>query len=53
MFCLSVCVFFFSYGHSKQTRSFLLLDLYHSAWRAICHSYHRVYPRSENIFHVM
>ena len=33
MFCLSVCLllFSFSYGHSKQTRSLLLLDLYNSA----------------------
>ena len=30
MFCLSVCLLlFFSYGHSKQTRSLLLLDLVH------------------------
>ena len=35
-----VVVFFFSYGLSKQTRSLLLLDLYYSAWRAICESYH-------------
>ena len=34
------------YGHSKQTRSLLLLDPYYSAWRAICDSYHRFYPRS-------
>ena len=27
------CFFFFSYGHSKQTRSLLPLDLYYSAWR--------------------
>ena len=53
MFCLSVCLLlFFSYGHSKQTRSLLLLDLYYSAWRAICNSYHRFYPRPENLFHV-
>ena len=53
MFCLSVCLlFFFSYGHSKQTRSLLLLDLYYSAWRAICDSYHGFYPRPENLFHV-
>ena len=32
MFCLSVCLLlFFSYVHSKQTRSLLLLDLYYSA----------------------
>ena len=33
MLCLSVCLllFFFSFGHSKQTRSLLLLDLYYSA----------------------
>ena len=37
-------VVFFSYGHSKQTRSLLLLDLYYSAWCAICDSYHRFYP---------
>ena len=41
------------YGHSKQTRSLLLLDLHYSAWRAICDSYHRFYPRPENLFHVM
>ena len=51
------------YGHSKQTRSLLLLDqvanllpvldLYYSAWRVICDSYHRFYPRPENLFHVM
>ena len=31
MFCLSVCLllFFFSYGHSKQTSTLLLLDLYY------------------------
>ena len=52
MFCLSVCLFFFSYGHSKQTRSVLLLDLYHSAWHAICDSYYGFYPRPENLFHV-
>ena len=41
MLCLSVCLLlFFSYGHSKQTRSLLLLDLCYSAWRAICDSYH-------------
>ena len=34
MFCLSVCLllFFFSYGHSKQTRSLLLLDLYYNLY---------------------
>ena len=54
MFCLSVCLLlFFPYGNSKQTRSLLLLDLYYSAWRAICDSYHRFYPRPENLFHVM
>ena len=54
MFCLSVCLlFFFPFGNSKQTRSLLLLDLYYSAWRAICDSYHRFYPRPENLFHVM
>ena len=53
MFCLSVCLLlFFSYGHSKQTRSLLLLDLYYSACRAICDSYHGFYPRPENLFHV-
>ena len=54
MFCLSVCLllFVFSYGHSKQTRSLLLLDLYYSAWRALCDSYHGFYPRPENLFHV-
>ena len=52
MFCLSLCLlFFFSYGHSKQTRSLLLLDLYYSAWCAICDSYHWFYPRQENSFH--
>ena len=49
---LLVVVVFFSYGHSKQMRSFLLLDLYYSAWRAICDSYHGFYPRPENLFHV-
>ena len=58
MFCLSVCLLLiFPYGHSKQnskqTRSLLLLILYYSAWRAICDSYHRFYPRPENLFHVM
>ena len=46
-------VAFFPYGHSEQTRSLLLLDLYYSVWRAICDSYHRFYPRPENLFHVM
>ena len=50
MFCLSVCLLFFPYGNSKQTRSLLLLDLYYSSWRAICDSYHRFYPRPENLF---
>ena len=50
MFCLSVYLFFFSYGHSKQTRSLLLLDLYYRAWRTICDSYHGFYPRPENLF---
>ena len=54
MFCLSGCLLlFFPYGYSKQTRSLLLLDLYYSAWRAICDSYHRFYPQPENRFHVM
>ena len=55
MLCLSVCLllFFFSYGHSKQRRSLLLLDQYYSAWRAICDSHHRFYPRPENLFRVM
>ena len=55
MFCLSVCLllFSFSYGHNIQTKSLLLLDLYYSLWRAICDSYHRFYPRPENLFHVM
>ena len=53
MLCLSVCLLlFFSYGHSKQTRSLLLLDLYYKAWRTICDSYHGFYPRLENLFHV-
>ena len=47
-----VVVVVFPYGHSKQTRSLLLLDLYYSAWRAICDSYHGFYPRQENPFHV-
>ena len=54
MFSLSVCLllfFFPSYGHSKQTRSLLLLDLYYRAWRAICDSYHGFYPWIENLFH--
>ena len=46
-------VVFFPFGNSKQTRSLLLLDLYYSAWRAICDSYHRFYSRPENLFHVM
>ena len=46
-------VVFFPYGNSKLTRSLLLLDLYYSAWRAICDSYHRFYPRPENLFHVI
>ena len=53
MFCLSVYLFFFvvfSYGHSKQTRSLLLLDLYYSARRTICDSYHGFHPRPENLF---
>ena len=51
MFCLSVCLLlFFSYGHSNQTRSLILLDLYYSAWCAICDSYHRFYPLPENLF---
>ena len=49
MFCLSVRLLFFPYGHSKQTRSLLLLDLYYSAWRASCDSYHRFYPRPETL----
>ena len=56
MFCLSVCLLlFFPYGHSKQTRSLILLnvDLDYSPWRSICDSYHRFYPRPENLFHVM
>ena len=53
MFCLSVCLLFFPYGHSKRTKSLLLLDLYYSAWRAISDSYHRFYLRPENLFHVM
>ena len=53
MFCLSVCLlWFFFYGHSKPTRSVFLLDLYYSAWRAICDSYHGLYPRPENLLHV-
>ena len=50
---VGVLVVFFPYGNSKQTRSLLLLDLYYSAWRAICDSYHRFYPRPQNLFHVM
>ena len=50
MFCLSVYLLFFPYGHSKQMRPLLLLDLYHSAWRTICDSYHGFYPRQENLF---
>ena len=41
MFCLSVCLL-----------SLLLLELYHSAWRAISDSYHEFYPRPENPVHV-
>ena len=50
---VGLLVFFFSYGHSKQTRTLLLLDLYYSAWRTICdsyHDYHGFYPRPENLF---
>ena len=47
------CLLFFPYGNSKQTRSLLLLDLYYSAWRAMCNSYHMFYPRPENLFLVM
>ena len=50
---VGLLVVVFPYGHSKQTRSLLLLDLYYSAWRAICDSYHRFYPRPENLFHVI
>ena len=50
---VGLLVVVFPYGHSKQTRSLLLLDLYFSAWRGICDSYHRFYPRPENRFHVM
>ena len=50
---VDVLVVVFPYGHSKQTRSLLLLDLYYSVWRAICDSYHRFYPRPENLFHVI
>ena len=50
--CVALLVVVFSYGHSKPTRSLLLLDLYYSAWRAICDSYHGFYPRPENLFHV-
>ena len=50
---VGLLVVFFPYGHSKQTRSLLLLDLYYSAWRAICDSYHRFYPRPENLLHIM
>ena len=49
---VGLLVVVFSYGHSKQTRSLLLLDLYYRAWRAICDSYHGFYPRPENLFHV-
>ena len=35
---VGLLVVVFPYGHSKQTRSLLLLDLYYSAWRAICDS---------------
>ena len=53
MFYLPVCLLlFFSYGHSKQTRSLLLLDLYYSAKRTICDSYNGFYPRPEHLFHV-
>ena len=49
---VGLLVVVFSYGHSKQTRLLLLLDLYYSAWRAICDSYHGFYPRPENLFHI-
>ena len=41
---------FFSYGQSKQTWSLLLLDLYYTALRTLCDSYHGFYPRPENLF---
>ena len=51
MFCCRfACYCFFSYGHSKQTMSLLKLDLYYSAWHAICDLYHGFYPQSENFF---
>ena len=50
---VGLLVVVFPYGHSKQARSLLLLDLYYIVWRAICDSYHRFYPRPENLFHVM
>ena len=50
MFCFVGLLVFFPYGHNKQTRPLLLLDLYYSAWRAICDSYHRFYPRPEYSF---
>ena len=50
---VGLLVVVFSYGHSKQMRSLLLLVLYYSAWRAICDSYHRFYPRPENLCYVM
>ena len=50
---VGLLVVVFSYGHSKQARSLLLLDLYYNAWRAICDSYHRFYQWPENLFHVM
>ena len=37
---------------NRRGRYNLLLDLYYSAWRAICDSYHGFYPRPENLFHV-
>ena len=55
----SLMLLFFPYGHSEQTRSLLLLDLYYSAWRAICDSYHRfiafllLLSTARESFHVM
>ena len=55
MLCLSVCLllFFLMVKVNRRGRYLILLDLYYSAWRAICDSYHGLYPRPENLFHVM
>ena len=51
---LFVGLLFFPYGHSKTDEVLITTrSIYYIAWRAICDSYHRFYPRPENLFHVM